>query len=48
MVEPDLMKHWEYCYVHSVGCVGILKTQVFIITAFIVSGLTAQFDVGQT
>ena len=25
LVEPNLMKHWEYCYVHSVGCVGILK-----------------------
>lgn len=25
MVEPDLMKNWEYCYVYSVGCVGILK-----------------------
>lgn len=25
MVEPDLVKYWEYCYVHSVGCVGILK-----------------------
>lgn len=25
LIEPNLMKHWEYCYVHSVGCVGILK-----------------------
>jgi energy-coupling factor transporter ATP-binding protein EcfA2 len=25
LIEPDLMKYWEYCYVHSVGCVGILK-----------------------
>lgn len=25
MVEPNLMKYWEYCYVHSVGCIGILK-----------------------
>jgi GTPase SAR1 family protein len=24
-IQPDLMKYWEYCYVHSVGCVGILK-----------------------
>lgn len=24
-VEPELMKHWEYCYAHSIGCVGILK-----------------------
>jgi AAA domain len=23
--EPDLLKHWEYCYVRSIGCVGILK-----------------------
>ena len=23
--EPELMKHWEYCYVRSIGCVGILK-----------------------
>ncbi len=23
--EPELMKRWEYCYVRSVGCVGILK-----------------------
>ena len=23
--EPDLLKHWEYCYVRSLGCVGILK-----------------------
>ncbi len=23
--EPDLHKHWEYCYVRSIGCVGILK-----------------------
>ena len=25
MVEPALMKHWEYCYIHSIGCIGILK-----------------------
>jgi hypothetical protein len=25
MEEPDLLKHWEYCYVRSIGCVGILK-----------------------
>jgi energy-coupling factor transporter ATP-binding protein EcfA2 len=25
LIEPNLMKHWEYCYVHSVGCVGTLK-----------------------
>ncbi len=24
-IEPELMKHWEYCYAHSIGCVGILK-----------------------
>lgn len=24
-VEPELMKHWEYCYAHTIGCVGILK-----------------------
>ena len=23
--EPELMKRWEYCYVRSIGCVGILK-----------------------
>jgi hypothetical protein len=23
--EPDLLKHWEYCYVRSIGCVGVLK-----------------------
>jgi hypothetical protein len=23
--EPDLLKHWEYCYIRSIGCVGILK-----------------------
>jgi hypothetical protein len=23
--QPDLMKNWEYCYIHSVGCIGILK-----------------------
>lgn len=23
--EPDLLKNWEYCYVRSIGCVGILK-----------------------
>src|SRR5262249_18389318 len=23
--EPDLLKHWEYCYVRSIGCVGILR-----------------------
>src|SRR6266508_1608087 len=25
MEEPDLLKHWEYCYVRSIGCVGILR-----------------------
>ena len=25
VVEPDLMKHWEYLYARSIGCVGILK-----------------------
>jgi len=25
VVEPELMKHWEYCYAHRIGCVGILK-----------------------
>jgi hypothetical protein len=25
LIEPNLMKHWEYCYVHSIGCVGVLK-----------------------
>jgi hypothetical protein len=23
--EPNLMKHWQYCYERSIGCVGILK-----------------------
>jgi AAA domain len=23
--EPDLLKHWEYCYERSIGCVGVLK-----------------------
>ena len=23
--EPELWRDWEYCYVHSIGCVGILK-----------------------
>ena len=23
--QPDLMKNWEYYYIHSVGCIGILK-----------------------
>jgi len=23
--EPELIKRWEFCYVRSVGCVGILK-----------------------
>jgi len=23
--EPDLLKHWEFCYVRSIGCAGILK-----------------------
>ncbi|MGH9944131.1 MAG: AAA family ATPase [Pyrinomonadaceae bacterium] len=23
--EPELMRHWEFCYVRSIGCVGILK-----------------------
>lgn len=23
--EPDLVQHWEYCYAHSIGCVGVLK-----------------------
>ncbi|HAJ61778.1 MAG TPA: AAA family ATPase [Cyanobacteria bacterium UBA8543] len=22
---PDLLQHWEDCYIHSVGCVGVLK-----------------------
>jgi hypothetical protein len=25
MEEPDLLRHWEYCYVRSIGCVGILR-----------------------
>jgi hypothetical protein len=25
MEEPDLLQHWEYCYVRSIGCVGILR-----------------------
>lgn len=25
LIEPDLQKYWEYCYVHSIGCIGILK-----------------------
>jgi hypothetical protein len=25
MKEPELLKHWEYLYIRSVGCVGILK-----------------------
>src|SRR5690606_28175779 len=24
-VEPKLVEHWEYFYVHSIGCVGNLK-----------------------
>ncbi len=24
-VEPDLLKHWDFCYERSFGCVGILK-----------------------
>jgi len=23
--EPDLWRDWEYCYTHSIGCIGILK-----------------------
>jgi hypothetical protein len=23
--EPDLLRHWEYCYERSIGCVGVLK-----------------------
>jgi DNA polymerase III delta prime subunit len=23
--EPELWRDWEYCYAHSIGCVGILK-----------------------
>ncbi len=23
--EPELWKEWEYCYTHSIGCIGILK-----------------------
>lgn len=25
LLEPNLEKHWDYCYVHSIGCIGILK-----------------------
>lgn len=25
LIEPALLKYWEYCYVHSLGCIGILK-----------------------
>jgi hypothetical protein len=25
MIEPDLLKHWKYFYIHSIGCIGILK-----------------------
>ena len=25
MREPELMERWEYCYVRSIGCVGVLK-----------------------
>ena len=24
-IEPDLMAHWEYFYMHSLGCVGNMK-----------------------
>jgi hypothetical protein len=23
--EPDLLRHWEFCYERSLGCVGLLK-----------------------
>ena len=23
--EPDLLQHWKYCYVRTIGCVGVLK-----------------------
>jgi energy-coupling factor transporter ATP-binding protein EcfA2 len=23
--EPDLLKHWDFCYERSIGCIGILK-----------------------
>jgi energy-coupling factor transporter ATP-binding protein EcfA2 len=25
LIEPNLQKHWKYCYAHSIGCIGILK-----------------------
>lgn len=24
-VKPDLVKHWSYIYMHTIGCVGVLK-----------------------
>ncbi|QHG20521.1 hypothetical protein [Nostoc sp. ATCC 53789] len=24
-IEPDLLKHWDFCYERCVGCIGILK-----------------------
>ncbi len=24
--EPDLLRHWQYCYERTIGCVGVLKT----------------------
>jgi len=23
--EPDLLRHWKYCYERTIGCVGVLK-----------------------
>lgn len=38
--EPDLLKHWEYCYVRSIGCVGILKD-------WLVRALAASMEKGE-
>ncbi len=24
--EPELLRHWQYCYERTIGCVGVLKT----------------------
>jgi AAA domain len=26
--EPDLLKHWEFLYARSIGCIGLLKTHL--------------------
>jgi len=24
--EPELLRHWQYCYERTIGCIGVLKT----------------------